>query len=51
MDPKDWPFVPGLDQPADLRSFGELLVNELGEQVANKVGWRNLTDTMVNLLP
>ena len=51
MDPKDWPFVPGLDQPADLRSFGELLVNELGEQVANKVGWKNLTDTMVNLLP
>ena len=51
MDPKDWPFVPGLDQPADLRSFGELLVSELGEQVANKVGWKNLTDTMVNLLP
>lgn len=51
VDVSKWPFVPGLDRPADLASFGSVMLERLGEERANEVAWRGMTDMMERLLP
>lgn len=51
VDVSNWPFVPGLDRPADLASFGQKLQERLGQEVANNVAWRSMTETFERLLP
>jgi membrane dipeptidase len=51
VDVSKWPFIPGLDRPADLQTFGARMLERLGEELANDVAWRNMTDALENLLP
>ena len=51
VDVSKWPFVPGLDRPSDLETFGARMLERLGEELANDVAWRNMTDALENLLP
>lgn len=51
VDVSKWPFVPGLDRPSELASFGKILQEKLGEERANDVAWRAMTDKMERLLP
>lgn len=51
VDVSKWPFVPGLDRPSDLATFGNALIERLGEERANEVAWRGMTDMMERLLP
>ena len=51
VDVSKWPFVPGLDRPSDLATFGDALIERLGEERANEVAWRGMTDMMERLLP
>lgn len=51
VDISQFPFVPGLDRPADLARFGQLLIDSLGTDIANQVAWQNLTGIMERLLP
>ena len=51
VDVSKWPFVPGLDRPKDLASFGERLQERIGEDLANKIAWQSMTNTFERLLP
>jgi len=51
VDVSKWPFVPGLDRPSDLATFGDRLRERLGEELANDVAWRGMTDALEKLLP
>jgi membrane dipeptidase len=51
VDVSKWPFIPGLDRPADLQTFGARMLERLGEELANDVAWRNMSDALENLLP
>lgn len=51
VDVSKWPFVPGLDRPSDLETFGDALIERFGEERANEVAWRGMTDMMERLLP
>lgn len=51
VDVSNWPFVPGLDRPSDLETFGSLLNVRLGEERANYIAWRGMADMMERLLP
>jgi membrane dipeptidase len=51
VDVSKWPFIPGLDRPSDLQTFGARMLERLGEELANDVAWRNMSDALENLLP
>lgn len=51
VDVTKWPFVPGLDRPSDLATFGDALVEKLGLERASYVAWKAMTDMMERLMP
>jgi membrane dipeptidase len=51
VDVSKWPFVPGLDRPSDLATFGTRMLERLGEELANDVAWRGMTNIFEKLLP
>jgi membrane dipeptidase len=51
VDVSKWPFIPGLDRPSDLSTFGARLLERLGEELANDVAWRSMTNALEKLLP
>jgi membrane dipeptidase len=51
VDVTKWPFVPGLDRPSDLATFGDALVEKLGFERASYVAWKAMTDMMERLMP
>jgi microsomal dipeptidase-like Zn-dependent dipeptidase len=51
VDVSKWPFVPGLDRPSDLATFGARMLERLGDELANDVAWRGMTSALEKLLP
>jgi membrane dipeptidase len=51
VDVSNWPFVPGLDRPADLAGFGEELEKRIGLDRAKDVAGGAMTAMMERLLP
>ncbi len=51
VDVSKWPFVSGLDRPSDLASFGQVLIEALGEELANKISWQGMAKMFERTLP
>ncbi len=51
VDVSNWPFVAGLDRPADLATFGVELEKRIGLERANNVAGGAMTTMMERLLP